>query len=215
MNFKDEIKILKAENNKLEAQLESNKNRLNELCERAHNSKDLGYRRYFILKGYSLVYTGVPNKEVEKLYFNCTFINAAGMVTQRGYYAEDLTARLEGAKELSKEDFLKLVAKRKQTILDRINGQYFRVLAFINSIPEENKEYLVSDLCGSKFCYKVFRTKKAREELLITKVKLSNSTPMFYVNSKQQWYSYEDLGESQFYADYIIKALDLDKFKQE
>lgn len=28
---------------------------------------------------------------------------------------------------------------------------------------------------------------------------------MFYVNSKKQWYYYEDLGESKWYADQLFR----------
>lgn len=50
----------------------------------------------------------------------------------------------------------------------------------------------------------MFRTKAGRYELLITKVKVNNGIIMFYVNSKKQWYYYEDLGESKWYADQLI-----------
>ena len=58
----------------------------------------------------------------------------------------------------------------------------------------------------------MFRTKASRDELLITKVKVNNGIIMFYVNSKKQWYYYEDLGESKRYAKCIIDCLDLTKF---
>ena len=41
---------------------------------------------------------------------------------------------------------------------------------------------------------------------------LHNYFIMFYVNSKKQWYYYEDLGESKWYANQLINYLDLTKF---
>lgn len=80
----------------------------------------------------------------------------------------------------------------------------------INSISDDGKEHLVSDLCGEQFCFNMFRTKAGRDELLITKIKVNNG--INYVNSKKPWYYYEDLGESKWYAYQLINYLDLTKF---
>lgn len=119
---------------------------------------------------------------------------------------------MEGAKEISKEEFIKWATEYQQRKLNNINSDYTQLFKYINSIPNDGKEYLVSDLCGEQFCFNMFRTKVGRNELLITKIKVNNGIIMFYVNSKKQWYYYKDLGESKWYADQLINYLDLTKF---
>lgn len=91
---------------------------------------------------------------------------------------------MEGAKEISKEEFIKWATEYQQR---KINSDYTQLFKHINSIPDDGKEHLVSDLCGEQFCFNMFRT-KAR---WITKIKVNNGIIM----SKKQWYYYEDLGE--------------------
>lgn len=53
----------------------------------------------------------------------------------------------------------------------------------INSIPDDGKEHLVSDLCGEQFCFNMFRTKAGRDELLITKIKVNNGIIMLILRN--------------------------------
>ena len=105
-----------------------------------------------------------------------------------------------------------MATEYQQRKLNNINNDYTQLFKHINSISDDGKEHLVSDLCGEQFCFNMFRTKAGRDELLITKVKVNNGIIMFYVNSKKHWYYYEDLGESKRYAKCIIDCLDLTKF---
>ena len=67
----------------------------------------------------------------------------------------------------------------KQRKLNNINSDYTQLFKYINSIPNDGKEYLVSDLYGEQFCFNMFRTKADRDELLITKVKVNNAHIIF------------------------------------
>lgn len=73
----------------------------------------------------------------------------------------------------------------------------------INSIPDDGKEHLVSDLCGEQFCFNMFRTKA--DELLITKIKVNNGIIMLILRNSgtimRRWYAYQ-----------LINYLDLTKF---
>lgn len=171
-----------------------------------------GYRRFFKLKGYSLLYTGGKCLNSDYFVFNCTLVSTAGHLSRKCWNVEELSKHLEGAKEISKEEFIKWATEYQQRKINNINSDYTRLFKYINSIPNDGKEYLVSDLCGEQFCFNMFRTKAGRDELLITKIKVNNGIIMFYVNSKKQWYYYEDLGESEWYANQLINYLDLTKF---
>lgn len=129
MDFTNEINTLESEKLRLEEMLKRNNDRLQLLKEVSTKPSSDGYRRFFKLKGYSLLYTGGKCLNSDYFVFNCTLISTAG-----------------------------------------------------------------------------------RDELLITKIKVNNGIIMFYVNSKKQWYYYEDLGESKWYADQLINYLDLTKF---
>ena len=62
----------------------------------------------------------------------------------------------------------------QQRKINNINSDYTQLFKHINSIPDDGKEHLVSDLCGEQFCFNMFRTKAGRDELLITKIKVNN-----------------------------------------
>ena len=80
----------------------------------------------------------------------------------------------------------------------------------INSIPDDGKEHLVSDLCGEQFCFNMFRTKADRDELLITKIKVNNGIIMLILRNSGT--IMRILGESKWYAYQLINYLDLTKF---
>lgn len=112
-----------------------------------------GYRRFFKLKGYSLLYTGGKCLNSDYFVFNCTLVSTAGHLSRKCWNVEELSKHLEGAKEISKEEFIKWATEYQQR---KINN--------INSIPNDGKEYLVSDLCGEQFCFNMFRTKAGSRE---------------------------------------------------
>ena len=175
--------------------LKRNNDRLQLLKEVSTKPSSDGYRRFFKLKGYS---SGGKCLNSDYFVFNCTLISTAGHLSRRCWNVEELSKQLEGAKEISKEEFIKWATEYQQRKLNNINSDYTQLFKYINSIPNDGKEYLVSDLCGEQFCFNMFRTKAGRDELLITKIKVNNGIIMFYVNSKKQWYYYEDLGESKW-----------------
>lgn len=212
MDYTNEIKTLESEKLRLEEMLKRNNDRLQLLKEVSAKPSSDGYRRFFKLKGYSLLYTGGKCLNSDYFVFNCTLVSTAGHLSRRCWNVEELSKHLEGAKEISKEEFIKWATEYQQRKINNINSDYTRLFKYINSIPNDGKEYLVSDLCGEQFCFNMFRTKAGRDELLITRIKVNNGIIMFYVNSKKQWYYYEDLGESKWYADQLINYLDLTKF---
>ena len=212
MDFTDEINTLESEKLRLEEMLKRNNDRLQLLKEASTESSSDKYRRFFKLKGYSLLYTGGERLNHERFIFNCTLVSTAGHLSRKYWNVEELSKHLEGAKEISKEEFIKWATEYQQRKLNNINSDYTQLFKHINSISDDGKEHLVSDLCGEQFYFNMFRTKAGRDELLITKVKVNNGIIMFYVNSKKQWYYYEDLGESKWYANQLINYLDLTKF---
>lgn len=146
----------------------------------AKSSSD-GYRRFFKLKGYSLLYTGGERLNHDRFIFNCTLVSTAGHLSHKCWNVEELRKHLEGAKEISKEEFIKWATEYQQRKLN--NSDYTRLFKNINSIPNDGKEHLVSDLCGEQFCFNMFRTKADREELLITKVKVNNGIIMLILRN--------------------------------
>ena len=212
MDFINEINTLESEKLRLEEMLKRNNDRLQLLKEASTESSSDKYRRFFKLKGYSLLYTGGERLDRESFIFDCTLVSTAGHLSRKCWNVEELSKQLEGAKEIFKEEFIKLATEYQQRKLNNINNDYTQLFKHINSISDDGKEHLVSDLCGEQFCFNIFRTKADRDELLITKVKVNNGIIMFYVNSKKHWYYYEDLGESKRYAKRIIDCLDLTKF---
>ena len=212
MDFTNEINTLESEKLRLEEMLKRNNDRLQLLKEASTESSSDKYRRFFKLKGYSLLYTGGERLDRESFIFNCTLVSTAGHLSRRCWNVEELSKQLEGAKEISKEEFIKLATEYQQRKLNNINNDYTQLFKHINSISDDGKEHLVSDLCGEQFYFNIFRTKAGRDELLITKVKVNNGIIMFYINSKKHRYYYEDLGESKRYAKRIIDCLDLTKF---
>lgn len=151
MDFTNEINTLESEKLRLEEMLKRNNDRLQLLKKASTEPSSDGYRRFFKLKGYSLLYTGGERLNHERFIFNCTLVSTAGHLSRKYWNVEELSKKLEGAKA-------------------------------------------------------------GRDELLITKIKVNNGIIMFYVNSKKQWYYYEDLGESKWYAYQLINYLDLTKF---
>lgn len=212
MDFTNEINTLESEKLRLGEMLKRNNDRLQLLKEASTEPSSDGYRRFFKLKGYSLLYTGGERLNHERFIFNCTLVSTAGHLSRKYWNVEELSKKLEGAKEISKEEFIKWATEYQQRKINSINSDYTQLFKHINSIPDDGKEHLVSDLCGEQFCFNMFRTKAGRDELLITKIKVNNGIIMFYVNSKKQWYYYEDLGESKWYAYQLINYLDLTKF---
>lgn len=201
MDFTNEINTLESEKLRLEEMLKRNNDRLQLLKEVSTKPSSDGYRRFFKLKGYS---SGGKCLNSDYFVFNCTLISTAGHLSCRCWNVEELSKQLEGTKEISKEEFIKWATEYQQRKLNNINSDYTQLFKYINSIPNDGKEYLVSDLCGEQFCFNMFRTKAGRDELLITKIKVNNGIIMFYVNSKKQWYYYEDLGESKWFSLSII-----------
>lgn len=90
---------------------------------------------------------------------------------------------MEGAKEISKEEFIKWATEYQQRKINNINSDYTQLFKHINSIPDDGKEHLVSDLCGEQFCFNMFRTKAGRDELLITKIKVNNGIIMLILRN--------------------------------
>lgn len=169
MDFTNEINTLESEKLRLEEMLKRNNDRLQLLKEVSTKPSSDGYRRFFKLKGYSLLYTGGKCLNSDYFVFNCTLISTAEHLSRRCWNVEELSKQLEGAKEISKEEFIKWATEYQQRKLNNINSDYTQLFKYINSIPNDGKEYLVSDLCGEQFCFNMFRTKASRDELLITK----------------------------------------------
>lgn len=71
---------------------------------------------------------------------------------------------MEGAKEISKEEFIKWATEYQQRKINNINSDYTQLFKHINSIPDDGKEHLVSDLCGEQFCFNMFRTNSIEVE---------------------------------------------------
>lgn len=179
MDFTNEINTLESEKLRLEEMLKRNNDRLQLLKEASTEPSSDGYRRFFKLKGYSLLYTGGERLNHERFIFNCTLVSTAGHLSRKYWNVEELSKKLEGAKEISKEEFIKWSIS-KERLITLIVTQLFK---HINSIPDDGKEHLVSDLCGEQFCFNMFRTKAGRDELLITKIKVNNGIIMLILRN--------------------------------
>ena len=93
MDFTNEINTLESEKLKLEEMLKRNNDRL-QLLKEAEPSSD-GYRRFFKLKGYSLLYTG--GERLNHDIFNCTLVSTAGHLSRKYWNVEELSKKLESA----------------------------------------------------------------------------------------------------------------------
>lgn len=88
MDFTNETNTLESEKLRLEEMLKRNNDRLQLLKEASTEPSSDGYRRFFKLKGYSLLYTGGERLNHERFIFNCTLVSTAGhlMYTVRGVF---------------------------------------------------------------------------------------------------------------------------------
>jgi hypothetical protein len=163
MDFTNEINTLESEKLRLEEMLKRNNDRLQLLKKASTEPSSDGYRRFFKLKGYSLLYTGGERLNHERFIFNCTLVSTAGHLSHKYWNVEELSKKLEGAKEISKEEFIKWATEYQQRKINNINSDYTQLFKHINSIPDDGKEHLVSDLCGEQFCFNMFRTKAGRD----------------------------------------------------
>ena len=75
MDFTNEINTLESEKLRLEEMLKRNNDRLQLLKEVSTKPSSDGYRRFFKLKGYSLLYTGGKCLNSNYFVFNCTLIS--------------------------------------------------------------------------------------------------------------------------------------------
>lgn len=107
MDFTNEINTLESEKLRLEEMLKRNNDRLQLLKEASTEPSSDGYRRFFKLKGYSLLYTGGERLNHERFIFNCTLVSTAGHLSRKYWNVEELSKKLEGVKEISKEEFIK------------------------------------------------------------------------------------------------------------
>ena len=102
MDFTNEINTLESEKLRLEEMLKRNNDRLQLLKEVSTKPRSDKYRRFFKLKGYSLLYTGGVRLNHERFIFNCTLVSTAGHISRKCWNVEDLSKKLEGDKEISK-----------------------------------------------------------------------------------------------------------------
>jgi hypothetical protein len=117
MDFTNEINTLESEKLRLEEMLKRNNDHLQLLKEVSTKPSSDGYRRFFKLKGYSLLYTGGKCLNSDYFVFNCTLISTAGHLSRKYWNVEELSKKLEGAKEISKEEFIKCISKESLIIL--------------------------------------------------------------------------------------------------
>lgn len=96
MDFTNEINTLESEKLRLEEMLKRNNDRLQLLKEVSTKPSSDGYRRFFKLKGYSLLYTGGESLNSDYFVFNCTLISTAGHLSRRCWNVEELSKKLEG-----------------------------------------------------------------------------------------------------------------------
>lgn len=97
MDFTNEINTLESEKLRLEEMLKRNNDRLQLLKEASTEPSSDGYRRFFKLKGYSLLYTGGERLNHERFIFNCTLVSTAGHLSRKYWNVEELSKKLEGA----------------------------------------------------------------------------------------------------------------------
>lgn len=137
MDFTNEINTLESEKLRLEEMLKRNNDRLQLLKEASTEPSSDGYRRFFKLKGYSLLYTGGERLNHERFIFNCTLVSTAGHLSRKYWNVEELSKKLEGAKEISKEEFIKWATEYQQRKINNINSDYTQLFKYINSIPDD------------------------------------------------------------------------------
>lgn len=89
MDFTNEINTLESEKLRLEEMLKRNNDRLQLLKEVSTKPSSDGYRRFFKLKGYSLLYTGGKCLNSDYFVFNCTLISTAGHLSRRCWNVEE------------------------------------------------------------------------------------------------------------------------------
>lgn len=89
MDFTNEINTLESEKLRLEEMLKRNNDRLQLLKEASTEPSSDGYRRFFKLKGYSLLYTGGERLNHERFIFNCTLVSTAGHLSHKYWNVED------------------------------------------------------------------------------------------------------------------------------
>ena len=97
MDFTNEINTLESEKLRLEEMLKRNNDRLQLLKEASTEPSSDGYRRFFKLKGYSLLYTGGERLNHERFIFNCTLVSTAGHLSRKYWNVEELSKKWEGA----------------------------------------------------------------------------------------------------------------------
>lgn len=97
MDFTNEINTLESEKLRLEEMLKRNNDRLQLLKKASTEPSSDGYRRFFKLKGYSLLYTGGERLNHERFIFNCTLVSTAGHLSRKYWNVEELSKKLEGA----------------------------------------------------------------------------------------------------------------------
>lgn len=97
MDFTNEINTLESEKLRLEEMLKRNNDRLQLLKKASTEPSSDGYRRFFKLKGYSLLYTGGERLNHERFIFNCTLVSTAGHLSHKYWNVEELSKKLEGA----------------------------------------------------------------------------------------------------------------------
>ena len=130
MDFTNEINTLESEKLRLEEMLKRNNDRLQLLKEVSTKLSSDGYRRFFKLKGYSLLYTGGKCLNSDYFVFNCTLISTTGHLSRRCWNVEELSKKLEGAKEISKEEFIKWATEYQQRKLNNINSDYTQLFKY-------------------------------------------------------------------------------------
>lgn len=147
MDFTNEINTLESEKLRLEEMLKRNNDRLQLLKEASTEPSSDGF---FKLKGYSLLYTGGERLNHERFIFNCTLVSTAGHLSRKCWNVEELSKHLEGA--ISKEEFIKWATEYQQR---KINSDYTRLFKYINSIPNDGKEYLVAENSFALICFEL------------------------------------------------------------
>lgn len=119
MDFTNEINTLESEKLRLEEMLKRNNDRLQLLKEASTEPSSDGYRRFFKLKGYSLLYTGGERLNHERFIFNCTLVSTAGHLSRKYWNVEELSKKLlrkypkknllSGQQSISKERLITLI----------------------------------------------------------------------------------------------------------
>ena len=142
MDFTNEINTLESEKLRLEEMLKRNNDHLQLLKEVSTKPSSDGYRRFFKLKGYSLLYTGGKCLNSDYFVFNCTLISTAGHLSRKYWNVEELSKKLEGAKKISKEEFIKCISKESLIILIVTILNYSNIL-IVYLMMVKNTQYLI------------------------------------------------------------------------